>query len=200
MATIFDVSRYFVKCASEENVEMSPMKLQKLCYYAQAWTLAKLDRPLCDGEFEAWEHGPVDRKLYFECKGKNQVPSEFTQTAKQFDAMPVFDGAELCVLEEVWEVYGGLSASVLRNMTHQEDPWREKFDSDSMYHQNLIPADSMRRYYCGQKDSPMWKYERLIEEATDDVVALPQEALISTHSESWLDAVRKQSIRDYLNL
>lgn len=200
MATIFDLAHYFVKRATEEKAEMSSMKLQKLCYYAQAWTLAKLDRPLCDGEFEAWEHGPVDRKLYSEYKGRTQMPLEFIQTAARFDAMTVFDGSDLCVLEEVWEFYGGLSASALRNMTHQENPWRENFDSDSIYHQNPIPVDSMRRYYCEQKDSPMWKYERLIEEATVVTDASSLGGPASTHSDGWLDAVQKQSIRDYLNL
>jgi uncharacterized phage-associated protein len=34
--TIFDVANYFILRSDDEN-PMTPLKLQKLCYYAQAW-------------------------------------------------------------------------------------------------------------------------------------------------------------------
>ncbi len=44
MATVFDVAKYIL----EKNSEMSTMKLQKLCYYAQAWSLVWDDSPIFD--------------------------------------------------------------------------------------------------------------------------------------------------------
>nr|WP_296476513.1 type II toxin-antitoxin system antitoxin SocA domain-containing protein [uncultured Acetatifactor sp.] len=35
------------------------MKLQKLCYYARAWTLVWDDAPLFEEDFQAWANGLV---------------------------------------------------------------------------------------------------------------------------------------------
>ena len=42
MANVFDVAKYIL----EKQGDMSTMKLQKLCYYAQAWSLVWDDREL----------------------------------------------------------------------------------------------------------------------------------------------------------
>lgn len=49
---------------------MSTWKLQKLCYYAQAWSLAWTEKSLFDEDFEAWANGPVCRELFYAHKGK----------------------------------------------------------------------------------------------------------------------------------
>lgn len=55
MATVFDVTKYILhKCG-----EMSVWKLQKLCYYSQAWHLAWTGNPIFEEDFEAWANGPV---------------------------------------------------------------------------------------------------------------------------------------------
>jgi uncharacterized phage-associated protein len=40
------------------------MKLQKLCYYCQAWHLAKSGQPLFKEDFARWDYGPVCRELF----------------------------------------------------------------------------------------------------------------------------------------
>ena len=43
MGSVFDTAKYILeKCGT-----MSTMKLQKLCYYSQAWSLVWDDAPLC---------------------------------------------------------------------------------------------------------------------------------------------------------
>ena len=42
---------------------MSHLKLQKLLYYCDAYSLAYFDNPLIEDDFEAWVHGPVCRRL-----------------------------------------------------------------------------------------------------------------------------------------
>ena len=61
MANVFDTAKYIL----EKLGEMSTMKLQKLCYYAQAWSLVWDDAPLFDEEFEAWANGPVCPELFY---------------------------------------------------------------------------------------------------------------------------------------
>jgi uncharacterized phage-associated protein len=52
MASVFDVANWFL--AKEK---MTHKKLQKLCYYAQAWHLANHGQPMMPNRFEAWIHG-----------------------------------------------------------------------------------------------------------------------------------------------
>ncbi len=42
--------------AEEANVSLINLKLQKLLYYIQAWSYGINQKPLFDGEFEAWVH------------------------------------------------------------------------------------------------------------------------------------------------
>ena len=43
---------------------MTTLKLQKLVYYAQAWSLVWDEKPLFDEKIEAWSNGPVVRDLF----------------------------------------------------------------------------------------------------------------------------------------
>lgn len=55
MACVFDVAKYILcQCG-----KMSTWKLQKLCYYAQAWHLAWTGNPIFAEDFQAWSNGPV---------------------------------------------------------------------------------------------------------------------------------------------
>ena len=53
MANVFDTAKYIL----EQKGNMSTMKLQKLCYYAQAWSLVWDDAPLL---MKIFRHGPMD--------------------------------------------------------------------------------------------------------------------------------------------
>ena len=57
--SIFDIANWFL-----HKVTCDQKKLQKLCYYAQAWHLAMYGSELCTASFEAWVHGPVNRMLW----------------------------------------------------------------------------------------------------------------------------------------
>ena len=54
MANVFDTAKYIL----EQKGDMSTMKLQKLCYYSQAWGLVWDDEPLFDEDLRL---GPMDR-------------------------------------------------------------------------------------------------------------------------------------------
>ena len=69
MLTCFDVADYFLSKTDEEAGDViSNLKLQKLVYYAQGFTLAVTGKPLFNEEIEAWQHGPVVPDLYHKYK------------------------------------------------------------------------------------------------------------------------------------
>ena len=66
MTTVQDVAAYILA----KKGELPAMKLQKLLYYAQAWSLVWDDAPLFPESVEAWANGRVLPDLYQHHKGQ----------------------------------------------------------------------------------------------------------------------------------
>ncbi|WP_311245432.1 MULTISPECIES: type II toxin-antitoxin system antitoxin SocA domain-containing protein [unclassified Microbacterium] len=71
--SIYDCAAYILQ---RFETPVSTMKLQKLLYLAQGWSLAITGRPLFDAEFEAWPSGPVNREIFELLKGEYTVDPE----------------------------------------------------------------------------------------------------------------------------
>jgi len=69
MATAHDVAAYILN----KQGELPAMKLQKLVYYAQAWSLVWDEEPLFNDRIEAWANGPVVKTLYDSHRGQFKV-------------------------------------------------------------------------------------------------------------------------------
>lgn len=124
MLTCFDVADYFLsRCDDESGDTISNLKLQKLVYYAQGFSLVLLGYPLFKEKIEAWMHGPVIPELYRKYKdfknGALPMPESIDSDKYSED--------EKDLLDEVWSVYGQFSAWKLRNMTHEEPPWKNNY-------------------------------------------------------------------------
>jgi hypothetical protein len=79
MPGIFDVARYILNKLGGTT----SMKLQKLCYYAQAWTLAWDDEPLFAENFQAWAGGPVCYELFKAHQGEFKLSADFLGPADE---------------------------------------------------------------------------------------------------------------------
>lgn len=139
MVHVYDVAKFFLTKES-----MTHKKLQKLCYYAQAWYLAIKNKPLFNGKFEAWVHGPVCPELYREYKefGYGPIP--------KVNVMPeVFDDDTIDFLESVYSTYGPFSGDQLECLTHMEDPWKEARGEleEWMPSHNVISETTMAKFY-----------------------------------------------------
>lgn len=130
---------------------MSPKKLQKILYYAYAWTLTikndsvdRLDNKLFEAEIEAWVHGPVIEKVYrrYRDRGFNDIP-------QYIDEIPTFDEETEDILQQVWDEYGDYTGNQLESITHQEDPWivaREGYQPLDRCNE-IITDESIFQYY-----------------------------------------------------
>lgn len=116
-----DVANYFL-CLANEDVgdSISNLKLQKLVYYSQGFSLALRDKPLFNEQIEAWAHGPAIPELYHKYKnyGANAIDKpenvDFTKYGDDVKSL----------LNQVYEEYGQFSAWKLREMSHEEEPWK----------------------------------------------------------------------------
>lgn len=54
-----DVARYFLYRAYDDGEWVTPLKMQKLVYFAYVWTLLMTGKKLFNEEIQAWPNGPV---------------------------------------------------------------------------------------------------------------------------------------------
>lgn len=140
MITVHDVVKYFLaKAGEDEDSPISNLKLQKLIYYAQAFHLAIFDRPFFSADFEAWTHGPVCPEVYHLYKAFGAGPITVPDT--EFDPQK-FSQDQLDLLDEINELFGQFSAWKLRNMTHEDDPWKDKESTAG-----IIDKSAMQEFY-----------------------------------------------------
>ena len=120
MANVFDVAKYIL-----ENLgTISAMKLQKLCYYSQVWSLVWDERPLFNNIIQAWGKGPVSPELYQWHKGKFLVNIDDLLVKLMDKDAPLTDEQKRNI-DAVLTKYGRLTAQELSDLTHKETPWRE---------------------------------------------------------------------------
>ena len=140
-ANAFDVAAYIL----EKQGIMSAMKLQKLVYYCQAWSLVWDDVPLFENRIEAWANGPVVPDLYDRHRGQYQV--------SEADFSPYIQGElgenERDTIDNVLNAYGNKSAQWLSDQTHSDAPWltARKGLSDADRGDHEISLESMAEYY-----------------------------------------------------
>ena len=125
-----DIAKYFLLRASDDGDLVSPLKMQKLVYYAYAWYLARTSDKLFDEQIEAWANGPVIPSLYQSLRvyGSGPIDSGFLGFQSQKDAgsfVSSLGKAEKVILDDVYEKYMTLTAFELVVLTHNEKPWSE---------------------------------------------------------------------------
>ena len=113
--SVLDVAAYILN----KQGKMSTWKLQKLCYYAQAWSLVWDDEPLFKEDIEAWAHGPVVPNLYHHHKG------QFTISNVRKGRREALNSDQAETVNVVLQMYGDMLGATLSRLTHSEPPWRE---------------------------------------------------------------------------
>ena len=115
MASAHDVAAYIL----QQRGRMTAMKLQKLVYYSQAWSLVWDEAPLFSEAIEAWANGPVVPELYARHRG------QFWLTEWPLGDPSRLSLSECETIDAVIKFYGGRSSQWLSDLTHHEAPWQE---------------------------------------------------------------------------
>jgi uncharacterized phage-associated protein len=155
-----DVAEYFIHLSKTDKRKrgISNKKLQKLVYYAQAWSLVLTNNPLFHEPFEAWIHGPAIPALYRKFKQFGFKPVESQNPKFDPDGFPHKD-----ILDEVWRVYGKYDADYLEILTHQEEPWiraREALEFEESSNKE-ISTEIMKNFYMQKlKDTSIKNVEK----------------------------------------
>lgn len=122
---------------------MTTMKLQKLVYYCQAWSLVWDEEPLFFEIIEAWANGPIVRELFNKHRNTFKIsrlpagrPTKLSVTQKE-------------TVDSVLEYYGDRSSQWLSDLTHMEEPWKNARQglAPGERGSNEITLASMAEYY-----------------------------------------------------
>ena len=115
MPTCHDTAAFILR----DLGEMTTMKLQKLVYYCQAWSLVWDERPLFPEKIEAWANGPVVPELYELHKGRFRIDDWPRGNAV------VFSKEQQLTIRAVLKFYGRKTSQWLSDLTHREKPWKK---------------------------------------------------------------------------
>ena len=136
---VFDVAAYIL----EKMETMTTMKLQKLIYYSQAWSLVWDEEQLFEESIEAWANGPVVRELFDYHRGMYEISE-----------MPIgnprlLNQEQQETVDAVLDYYGDKSAQWLIELTHMEDPWKQARKGLPPLERGnrVIPLDTIADYY-----------------------------------------------------
>ena len=121
------------------------MKLQKLCYYSQAWSLVWDEEPLFKENIEAWALGPVVPELYLEHKGQFKIDNISRGNIGNLN------NEQKESIDNVIKFYDKYNAQQLSDITHSETPWKDARRRDGIQegkrgNAEILHAD-MYEYY-----------------------------------------------------
>jgi len=141
------IANYFISLAKKSEdpalrQSLTPMKLQKLIYFAHGWHLALTGNPLIMEQIEAWKYGPVIPSIYHEFKACGNEPITELANIFVFGADDDILSGEMTTpmvendpntesfLNRIWEVYGKYTGIQLSNATHAPGtPWQATWDA-----------------------------------------------------------------------
>ena|SRR3989338_8298183 len=124
-----DIAKYFLIRAQEDGELISPLKIQKMVYFAYAAYLRnkKGRKRLFNEKIEAWPNGPVVPSLYQDLKVYGAGPIDPLEYADiSMDEFKKYNPTEVVeLLDGVYELCSGLTAFELTAATHREKAWQE---------------------------------------------------------------------------
>jgi len=139
LVSSLDVAEYILS----KTGPISTMKLQKLAYYCQAWSLVWDEEPIFHENIEAWANGPVIRELFNYHRGIFDIEKVLTGNPA------LLTKTQLETIDAVLDFYGKKSAQWLIELSHSEEPWKDARRGlrESERGSRIISLESMANYY-----------------------------------------------------
>ena len=156
------IANFFIEKSRDENKPITPLKLQKLLYFAHGWSLALRNEELVEESIQAWKYGPVIPSIYHEFKNFGNEPILAKAVVYSFDgdtittetpAISEGDEPTIALLSKVWDVYKPFTALDLSNVTHQTDgPWAKAVEAFQGNPPTSVEIsnDAMKEYFVGK--------------------------------------------------
>ena len=167
LVDIKDMAIYTGLSLISKGLKATPLKLQKILYYEQAWFMVFFGREntLFADVPQAWVNGPVYPTIYHEYKNQAEGMCDKLSTS-DFGYEDAIDGMsevfaklnltdkQLKCIDSVITMYGSKTQNQLIMMTHCEKPWCEKRENIAPYLRSTeeLSLDTMYTYYKERYD------------------------------------------------
>ena len=140
-----------------EEFDVTPLKLQKLLYYVQGYSLALTGKPAFADKIEAWKYGPVVDSVYQEYKRYNKSIIPYDEIKEE----EIQDEALREVIRLVLSDKLCYSGGTLARATHNEAPWSKNYVGalGGVYMNAEIPESEIREYFAGEFEKREEDYE-----------------------------------------
>lgn len=124
------IANAFLHASQARGIKLDHLKLQKLVFFAHAWSLALHGQSVVDERPQAWTFGPVFDSIYQRLGGTKgrvtQLLKTFNPSSGKHEGLipapnetPVWD-----MVHQVLERYGHLTAQDMSALGHEPDgPW-----------------------------------------------------------------------------
>ncbi|WP_172121040.1 Panacea domain-containing protein [Actinomyces faecalis] len=137
--------------------EIGTVKLQKLAYYTFGWYGYLTGTSLFDQQFYAMPHGPVVGELLSLHAGTLTVSRDRVESARsEFDDTYVEPDAYYeRVVEAVTGFYGAIDQWVLRDMTHEDEVWKQAWEGRGKDSRRApLPQKKIIDFFARRDDMP----------------------------------------------
>ena len=129
------IANEILKRAWERNLKLAHSDIQKITYFLHGHHLKDYGVPLVDSEFEAWDSGPVQSKLYNAFgesgdKPVDQLAMKFNPVKRTYSELPPLEDADAKVtIDKYLTRYLEIPGHALADMTHEAGtPWSETIE------------------------------------------------------------------------
>lgn len=158
---ILKIAQLIVLSCHNRGLSISPLKLQKLLFYTQAWYMVYFEGDTLFSEVpQAWVNGPVYKDVYTHYQHNEKIGvydtipfdgelDELPVKMKQISEELNLSEKDSRFIEKIVETYGVFDHNKLVYMTHCEDPWVDARGGFLPFEKcdNNIPLDVIKEYY-----------------------------------------------------
>ena len=129
--------------------EVTPLALEKLLSFSNGVNYAVNGEQLIFEDNQAWAHGPVYPQMYNKYKKFGYKPIDDGIYSTHGCVLSKLTDSEISVIDLVINTFGLFSPKTLENISHSQEPWREKRIGykDDEAGQEVIYQDSIKAFY-----------------------------------------------------
>ncbi len=112
------IAKYIVVNSTSRERRISNLKLQKILYYVQGWSLGLYEMAAFSDSIQAWVHGPVVPTVFFHYRDFKWNP------ISDNSPVPELPTKLIDHIDSVLYAYEDLTAAQLERLSHEEAPWK----------------------------------------------------------------------------
>ena len=139
MYNVIDISKYIISMLNEVGVKITNLKLQKMLYYAQAYSLLEKDKPLYEEDIVARKLGPIVPVAHNAFKWANSSEILVIEEPNE-----IIEKRDKEMIKEVLMIMAYLPSEDLVNITNEYDTWKDAIINT---YDRTIYNDEIKKYH-----------------------------------------------------